>query len=52
MVAVGNYAAQVSQRRIVMTIDSIIILSGITFAFALFAATLLWGDYYTNHAKR
>ena len=35
-----------------MTIGSVIILSSITFAFAIFAATLMWGDFYSNQAKR
>jgi hypothetical protein len=35
-----------------MSMSNIIILAGITFGFALFAATLMWGDLYTHSAKR
>lgn len=34
-----------------MTTDTIMILSGIVFAFALFAATLMWGDIYTHRRQ-
>jgi len=34
-----------------MPTESIIVISGIVFAFAIFAVVLMWGDAYTRHAK-
>ena len=35
-----------------MSTGNIIVLSGIVFAFAIFAATLMWGDFYSHHKTR
>ena len=35
-----------------MSYGSIIILSGITFAFVMFAVTLIWGDLYSRGARQ
>jgi hypothetical protein len=35
-----------------MTIESILVLAAIVFAFALFATVLAWADFYTRGARR
>jgi len=35
-----------------MPTETIIVIIGIVLAFALFAGTLAWGDYYTGHAHQ
>jgi hypothetical protein len=35
-----------------MPTETIIVIVGIVLAFALFAGTLAWGDYYTGHTPR
>ena len=32
-----------------MSTGSIVVLSGIVFAFAIFAVALMWGDLYSHH---
>ena len=32
-----------------MSTGSIVVLSGIVFAFAIFAAALMWGDLHSHH---
>jgi hypothetical protein len=35
-----------------MDTGGIIVLSGIVFAFALFAVVLMWGDFYSRNARQ
>jgi hypothetical protein len=35
-----------------MSTGNIIVLSGVILAFATFAITLMWGDYYSHHTPR
>jgi len=35
-----------------MTTGSIILLTGIVLAFAIFATVLMWGDLYSHAVKR
>ena len=34
-----------------MTTANMLVVSGITLAFLLFAVTLMWGDYYTRQGR-
>jgi uncharacterized membrane protein (DUF485 family) len=34
-----------------MPTESIVVISGIVFAFVLFATVLMWGDLYVRRAK-
>jgi hypothetical protein len=35
-----------------MPTETIIVIAGIVLAFALFAGTLAWGDFYTSHTRQ